>query len=199
MKSPWTLVVLLLLFLPWTARAQVPAEGVPIQVRRGFFVETDVGLQFTVGGHNGVSNAQTFLQLGLGADLGRHLELGAHFGLGASADTCFAPVDPAGFCTASENFTLSFLGLSAAWRFELVPRLSLAPKLVAGWTLLDPAPKLDAQGEPFTAGPHVGGGVGIEYATAMDHFSVGADVLVRYVIGPGLPSVAVLPRVKYTF
>src|SRR5690606_5387316 len=131
---PWMLLVPLLL-LPWSALAQIPAEGVPLEVRRGFYVETDVGALFTVGGHNGVSNTQTFLQLGLGVDLGRHLELGAHFGLGASADTCFAPVDPAGFCTASENFTLSFLGLSAAWRFELVPRLSLAPTLFAGSTL----------------------------------------------------------------
>ena len=199
MTRPWTLVMLILIGLPGLARAQVPPEGVPIQVRRGVFVETDVGAMFTVGGHNAVSNTQTFLQLGLGVDLGRHLELGAHFGLGASADTCFAAVDPAGFCTASENFTLSFLGLSAGWRFELVPRLYLGPKLTAGWTLLDPAPDFDAAGKPFTAGPHVGAGVGLEYATAMDHFSVGADILVRYVIGPGLPAVAVLPRVKYTF
>ena len=131
--------------------------------------------------------------------MGDRLELGAHFALGSSADTCFGTVNAAGFCDQSENFTLSFLGLTAAWRFDLAPRLSLAPKLVGGWTLLDPAPALDASGEPVTGRAHVGGGASLEYATSMDHFSVGVDMLVRFVVGPNIPAVSIFPRVKYTF
>ena len=42
-----------------SAYAATPAEGVPLQVRRGFFTETDIGGIFTVGGDNGYSNFQT--------------------------------------------------------------------------------------------------------------------------------------------
>lgn len=181
------------------ALAATPMEGVRIEPRRGFFVETDVGVFFTLGGSNDYSNAQTFLQLGVGYDVSKRLELGAHFALGSSADTCFGTVNAGGFCDQSENFTMSFLGLTAAWRFDLAPRLTLSPKVVGGWTLLDPAPANDAEGQPITGRPHVGGGASLEYATSMDHFSVGADILVRLVVGPNIPAFSIFPRVKYTF
>ena len=47
--------------------------------------------------------------------------------------------------------------------------------------------------------PNAGVGVGLEYATSFDHFSVGADFLARYIIGPNIPTFALFPRVKYTF
>ncbi len=43
-----------------------PPEGVALHVRRGFFTETDIGVFFTVGGNNRYSNAETYLQLGVG-------------------------------------------------------------------------------------------------------------------------------------
>ena len=39
----------------------------------------------------------------------------------------------------------------------------------------------------------------IEYATNMDHFSIGLDVAFRFVIGPNIPSLGFYPRVQYTF
>jgi len=41
--------------------------------------------------------------------------------------------------------------------------------------------------------------VGVEYATSMDHFSVGADVMSRFILGPNILSFAIYPRIKYTF
>ena len=33
----------------------------------------------------------------------------------------------------------------------------------------------------------------------MDHFTIGADVLTRVILGPNILSFAIFPRVKYTF
>lgn len=199
MKRLWRWLAVLGVVASSGALAATPMEGVRTEPRRGFFVETDVGVFFALGGSNDYSNAQTFLQLGLGYDLNKRIEIGAHFALGSSADTCFGAVNAAGFCEQSENFTLSFFGLTAAWRFDLAPRVTLSPKVVGGWTLLDPAPALDASGAPITGRAHFGGGASLEYATSMEHFAVGADIIVRFVVGPNIPTFSIFPRVKYTF
>ena len=47
---------------------------------------------------------------------------------------------------------------------------------------------------------HVGAGLGFEYATHMDHFSIGVDVFWRMVLaGQGINTLQFFPRVKYTF
>jgi hypothetical protein len=33
----------------------------------------------------------------------------------------------------------------------------------------------------------------------LDHFTIGADVLARWIIGPSISGIAFFPRVKYTF
>ncbi|MCI0571416.1 MAG: adventurous gliding motility protein CglE [Myxococcaceae bacterium] len=183
--------------LPAASLAAAPPEGVVPQVRRGFFVETDVGMFFTLGGVDGYSNAQTYLQLGLGYDLADRFSLGGHFGLGSNAANCFGGRTPAGACVGSENFTVFFLDASAAYLLPIADRVYLTPKLLVGFTLMDPSPTEGAAGS--MSGPNVGVGLGVEYATFMDHFSIGADVSVRLVVGPNIPAVAIFPRVKYTF
>jgi hypothetical protein len=81
----------------------------------------------------------------------------------------------------------------------LATRFYLVPRLAAGMSRLDLSPTGSGDpAEPQTV-PNAGVGIGVEYATPMDHFSVGADVLARYLIGPNIPTFAVFPRVKYTF
>jgi hypothetical protein len=185
--------------LPALASAETPPQGVALKVRRGFFTETNIGVFFTLGGDNNYSNAQTYLQLGVGYDLSENVELGAHFGLGSNSQNCFAGlVTPGGPCSAPDNFTVTFFDLTAAYLFRLAERFYLAPKLAGGYTVLDPSPELDAQGD-VSSGANVGGGLGLEYATNMDHFSIGADALGRLVAGPNIMTVAVFGRVKYTF
>lgn len=185
------------------AQSLTPPEGVMPVVRRGVFVETDVGVFFTLGGAGGYSNAQTYLQLGLGYDLADRISLGAHFGLGSNAANCFGGMTSAGACLGSDNFTLSFVNLSAAYLLPIGERLYVTPKLLAGWTVLDPAPVVEgseaASQHQAIGAPNAGVGVGVEYATFMDHFSVGADLAMRYVVGPNIPTFAIFPRVKYTF
>jgi hypothetical protein len=195
-----SLLIAALVLSSTAAFAETPPEGVPYTPRQGFFTETDIGVFFTLGGENVYSNAQTYLQLGGGYDLTERISLGAHFGLGSSAANCFAGYLPGtDTCALSDNFTMSFFDVTAAYRVKLADRFYLTPKLAAGYTRLDPAPV--GSGDPGKAmsAPNAGAGIGVEYATSMDHFSVGADLLARYLIGPNITSVAVFPRVKYTF
>ncbi|HZA14745.1 MAG TPA: adventurous gliding motility protein CglE [Myxococcaceae bacterium] len=190
-------LVLAVALLPAAAFAQTPQQGVPLQVRRGFFTETSIGVFFTLGGRHGYSNAQTYLQLGVGYDLSENVELAANFGLGSNAQNCFSePCE--GPLAFPDNFTVSFLDANAAYLFKLAERFYLAPKLALGYTFLDPPPVADASG-PVSGGPNFGGGLGLEYATNMDHFSIGVDGLARWIVGPNIPTLAFFGRVKYTF
>ena len=202
-------LLLLALLLPPLAAAATPSEGVALKVRRGFFTETDVGVYFSLGGDLGYSNAETYLQLGIGYDLSENIELALNVGVGANASDCFAgrkgtnvdgTPDTNTDCLQSDNFTNTFIDLNVAYLFRVWERLYVAPKLAGGYTLLDPAPAVRASGALMTAAPNLGVGVGVEYASSMDHFSVGVDVMVRFVIGPAvITSMAIFPRVKYTF
>lgn len=188
------LMVLAVVLAPGLATAATPSEGVALEVRRGFFTETDIGVFFTLGGDNQYSNAQTYLQLGLGYDLTENIALGFHFGIGANAQNCWSGPGKGTDCASGSNFTMAFLDVTAAYLFTPLDRFYIGPKIAAGYTLLDPEPV-----PGFSGGANVGGGLSIEYATHMDHFTIGADALVRYVIGPNIPSVSIFPRVKYTF
>lgn len=196
------LVLLNLVLLPGVAAAATPPEGVALKVRRGFFTETDIGGFLTLGGQNAYSNLQSYLQLGVGYDISETIELGAHFGIGANAANCFAELNARDECTASDNFTVTFLDLTAAYLLPLADRFYLSPKLAIGYTMLDPAPVVDGSGadaRPVNSGINAGGGIGLEYATSMDHFSIGVDVLYRMIVGPNIHSLQFYPRVKYTF
>jgi len=193
------LVALLIVILAPAALAAAPSEGVPLQVRRGFFTETDIGGFFTVGGNNGYSNLQTYLQLGAGYQLtigeGRGLvPLGVHVAIGANAQNCWSGLKRDDSCTLSDNFTLIFISASAGYLHRVLDRLYIGGKVIAGWTLLDPAPV-----EGVTGGVNAGIAGSVEYATNMDHFSIGLDIAFRFVIGPNIPSLGFYPRVQYTF
>jgi hypothetical protein len=187
-----TAVLVLGLGLSGTAAAVAP-HGVPLQDRRGFYTETDIGAFFTVGGNDYYSNAQSYLQLGVGVDVLDHFSLAAHVGFGASAFNCFAG-RVGELCAQTDAFTLTFFDLQLAYLHPLGERFYLTPKVLAGQTLLDPAPV-----GQVTQGLNAGVGIGLEYATSMDHFSVGLDVVGRYVFRANIPAFSIFPRVKYTF
>lgn len=203
-------LVLGCLFAPLTALAAEPSEGVELKVRRGFFTETDIGGFLTVGGDNDYSNVQTYLQLGVGYDVSDKFELGVHVGIGSNAANCWSGLKTNGIdCIETDNFTVTFLDATAAYLLELAPRFYLAPKFAAGYTLLDPAPLYSPATGPdgkrkdgataINGGVNLGGGLGVEYATSMDHFTIGVDVLYRFILGPNMHSLQFFPRVKYTF
>lgn len=205
MRKLATLVAALLICS--SAFAATPPEGVPLQVRRGFFTETDVGGIFTVGGDNGYSNLQTYLQLGLGYQLtlneGKGLiPIGLHVGIGANAQNCWAGLNSTGACTQADNFTMTFLNASVGYLHQVVERFYVGGKLLGGATLLDPRPIPDANAAAATGllvAPNFGVALSLEYATNMDHFSVGIDLAYRLIIGPNISALMFYPRVQYTF
>jgi hypothetical protein len=213
-----------LVALPETAHATTPSAGVEQQIRKGFFTETDLGTYFDFklqGSNPGVSNAQAYLQLGVGYDITERLSLSVEFGLGASAALCLADTattgSHAGDCgqvdssgaigldangnpiELPDNFSNTFLQLQVSYAIPITDRLSFTPRVAVGYQLLDPAPLLDANNNPISGGVMVGGALALEYATHQDHFIVGVDVEPRFMIGPNLLSLAIFPRVKYTF
>lgn len=199
------LVALLVVSLASSVFAAAPSEGVPLQVRRGFFTETDIGGFFTLGGDNAYSNLQTYLQLGAGYQLtvgngSGLIPIGLHVAIGANAQNCWSGLTgPMGSCALSDNFTLIFVSASGGYLHRVIERLYVGGKILAGWTFLDPAPVRDSAGNGVTGGVNAGLAASIEYATNMDHFSIGLDVAARFVIGPNIVSLMFYPRVQYTF
>jgi hypothetical protein len=199
---------------PAGARAGTPAAGVAQQIRSGFFADVNLGGFFTGGGYNssgskGVSNAQAYLQLGVGYDVIKATELadkfglsiGIHFGVGPSSASCFSEVDKSGNCvytgtnsTAPDNFTVMMFGAEVVFKARVYERLYLRPRVEGGYALFDSQPIQGTGG-----GGYLGVGFGIEYATHMDHFSIGADVGVRLILGPNMPVVSFYPMIKYTY
>lgn len=198
-----------------TALAATPSVGVPQEIRSGLFTDVNLGGFFTLGGkdssgNSGASNAQAYLQLGLGYDLTRNFALAASFGLGASAASCFGNDFTRCYGAAStsgstattkngpvplpDNFTATMFMLEASYKHFFTERFTLQPRLHLGYAMLEPAPN-DAGKTGFV----VGAGAGIEYATHMDHFSIGADIYGRYITGPNIFGMAIYPKVKYTF
>ncbi len=202
------------------AWAGTPSAGVAQEVRNGFFADVNLGGFFTATGTNsrgnkGVSNAQAYLQLGIGYDIIKAtppddsfgFALGLNFGLGSSAASCFANVTSNGECIydvskrasdptniAPDNFTVTMIGLEAIFKVKVYDRLFLRPRVVGGYAILDPVPIQDL-GLTFYAGA----AVGLEYATHMDHFSIGLDIEAKLIIGPNIPAFAFYPMIKYTF
>lgn len=202
------LAFLSLLVVPLFAQGAEPTEGVPLKVRRGFFTETNVGGLVNLGGADGYSNLQTYLQLGVGYNIGQSVELGVHVGIGANAQNCYGQHPPNkpevcvgqdGKVPLTDNFTMFFIDATAAYLFQVYERLYVAPKLMVGYTLLDPAPAERADGTLVSGALNLGLAVGLEYATNMDHFSIGLDVATRMILGPNIISLQFFPRVKYTF
>ncbi len=202
------LALLSMLVVPLVTQAAEPAEGIPLTVRRGFFTETNVGGLVNLGGADGYSNLQTYLQLGVGYNIGQSIELGVHVGIGANAQNCYGtrPANNPDGCVGqdgksplTDNFTMFFIDATAAYFFQVYERLYVAPKLMVGYTLLEPAPAERSDGSLVTGALNLGLGIGVEYATNMDHFSIGVDVTGRMILGPNIISLQFFPRVKYTF
>jgi hypothetical protein len=225
MKTALRLAVLVALALPGVCKAATPSVGVEQQIRRGFFAETDLGtyFDFRTAAPFTASNAQAYLQLGVGYDLTDRLTLAIQFGLGASSGVCLADVATDGTCglvdgsgriqklpdangvardqVLPDNFSNTFFQGELSYRVPLTERLSFTPGVIGGYQKLDPPP-LYANGDPtqpLSGGPMFGADLSLDYATHLDHFTVGIAFTPRYLIGPNLLSMSIFPRVKYTF
>lgn len=199
------LALLVGLVVSSAAFAATPPAGVPLEVRRGFFTETGLGGAFTVGGYNGYSNFQLYLQLGAGYQLTINdnkglIPIGLHVGFGSNAQNCWGDVNTNETCAQADNFTMTFINATAGYlhRFGdgyITSRLYGGGKIVGGVSLLDPAPIANG-GLVY---PNAGIVGALEFASMVDHFSAGLDIGYRLIIGPNINALSFAVRVQYTF
>jgi hypothetical protein len=184
----------------------VPSTGVEEAPRRGTFAEASVGVFTVMGGSRTFSNAQPYLGITVGRDLGAAASIFASVGYGASYDSCFQRSQQ-GNCLASDSFGATFVELGGSYWMALAPRLLLSGKALLGVTMFSPGPFTNDTGSvpDQVIAPHAGAGVGLEYQTH-SHFTLGLDTIVRYSLvsrpaegKTGIASLAVLPRVRYVF
>jgi hypothetical protein len=185
-----------------------PANGVDPAPRHGIYAEAAFGIFTTVGGAAGLSNGQPFLAMAVGSTLGSNATLFVSLGIGSSSSSCYDAA-PSGDCLAADSFEAAYLEVGGSYGGELVHRLKLSGKLVAGLTQLAPSPVRDSTANTVPDnlfGPHFGAGVTLDYDTHLDHFSVGLDLTGRYTFAArpdtgtfGLFSIAFMPRVRYVF
>jgi hypothetical protein len=185
-----------------------PSVGVDPAPRRGTFAETALGA-FATGALTcrGVSAAQPYLSLTAGHNLGERSALFLSLGIGASSQSCFDRGTSG--CAAADSFGATFLELGASTGTQIAPRTQIVAKVLGGVGIFSPGPfaHLDGSVPDRVIAPHLGAGVGLDYDTHLDHFSVGLDALARYSVASkpdgqgreGIASVALLPRIRYVF
>ena len=185
------------------AIAAVPAEGVPFVPRTGAYAEVLPGGFFTLGGSRGYSNLQPYFGFAVGYDVTKEISLYGTFAAGWSASNCFSDVDTLGNCKASDNFAFGFFEAGARYRYEVIPRFSVSGLGQVGYAIMAPGPLEDplnaGHAASLNSGFSIGAGVGIDYATRLDHFWVGFDVIVHDVFAIPVLSLAIAPRMRYVF
>jgi hypothetical protein len=207
------------LFALLIAAAALPVNGVDERPRRGTFVETSLGVFTAMGGSATFSSAQPYLGIALGREIGERAAVFFSLGIGAASASCYQLDTPTGRCLAADSFGTTFVEGGASYGFGIASRMLLGLKLVAGLTDLSPGPVcraspsdcLSGSGVPdHLVGFHLGAGLALDYDTHLDHFAVGLDALIRYTLARytpasgetqtlGIPSLAVMPRIRYVF
>lgn len=190
------------------AAAAVPPLGESPPVRRGIFLDADIGAAMTFGGKRLTDGAEQpsspsiFLKLGAGYDVLDRLSVGAAFSLSAVGGRCLGQVTDTGGCIESatdwrgnaHDFTLAFVGAEAVWHQPAADRLFITAGAEIGWTFTSPSPRAGMTGA-FSFGL----AAGIEWMTPLDHFSIGADLGWNFLPGAGLHVLRLAPRIRYTF
>lgn len=195
------------------------APGDRFKIRRGFYAQADLGVYMTFGGRNTnnpafpkrfSSNVQPHVGVVAGYDVvssdSFNLGLGARFAMGLSGgagrvtDAELAGEDVG---TKSNDFSVIEAGVEADLAIMMSERVWLDVKLDGGAGIVDPDPSKVAGEEgagAATFAPVFGVGVGVEYFTLLNDFSVGATLRFQGVLLDGMiPGASITIPIKYTF
>jgi hypothetical protein len=197
---------------PLQARAAAVANGVDEPPRRGTYVETSLGVFTAMGGNVALSNAQPYLALTLGREIGEQATVFATLAIAGVSASCYESDARGPLCPpAPDSFGTIFIEAGASYGFPVALRTLLSLKVLGGFTDLSPGPVRSSGSVPnHLPGFHFGAGVALDYDTHLEHFAVGIDALLRYTLARytpasgnsqtlGLPSLAVMPRIRYVF
>lgn len=180
----------------------VPVAGVADAPRRGMWVQAALGVFTAMGGSRRFSSGQPYLGMTLGHDVGERASLFASLGVGQASAQCYQ-ADPAGGCLGADSFGATFLELGVSYGIPLLPRTLLSLGLLGGLTDMSPGPVQSGGTVPdHLRGFHAGAAVSFEYRTRLDHFGLGIDAIFRETFasaGLKVPSLAVMPRIRYVF
>jgi hypothetical protein len=181
----------------------VMVAGVDEAPRRGTWVEAALGVFTAMGGTRTFSSGEPYLAMSLGHDLGARASIFASLGLGAASASCYQPGPGGDSCLGADSFGATFLELGFSYRFGIAARTTLSAKVVGGFTDLSPGPVQSHGVVPdHVPGVHAGAGLALDYDTRLDHFAVGIDAVFRETFARyslRVPSLAVMPRVRYVF
>jgi hypothetical protein len=214
-------MILLALLVAASTQPAVPANGVDEPPRRGTFTEMSLGVFTALGGSAALSNAQPYIGMTLGREIGDQVAVFASLGIGAASASCYAHFpsgkgasNGASACDANygaDSFGATFAELGGSFGLPITRRALVSLKLLGGFTDLSPGPVSNASGVPeHLPGFHFGAGLSLDYDTHLDHFAVGFDVLGRLTFARYsppqeqaqtlvVPSLAVMPRIRYVF
>jgi len=209
---------------PDAAAAVDPDADRPFQIKRGLHAEADLGVYFTFGGRNTndpnlqypgktISNVQPYLGVFFGYDVIQAPKYAFAVGLkfaagysGGAGRVSASEVQVGSTMTGerSNDFGIMQVGAGLAFDYLVNDRLAVTVKADGGLAALDPDPSrfaADPAAGGATIGGIVGGGLGIEYFTLLNDFSVGFDARFAMVFGGGgsIPSMSLTVPVKYTF
>jgi hypothetical protein len=180
----------------------VSVSGVDDSPRRGTYVEASLGVFTAMGGTRRFSSGQPYLAMTLGRDLGKRASAFASLGLGAASASCYQPSASGDSCLGADSFGATFLELGFSYGFPIATRTLLSVKLLGGFTDLSPGPVQRNGAVPdHVPGLHAGAGLALDYDTRLDHFAIGIDAVVRETFARSvrIPSLAVMPRIRYVF
>jgi hypothetical protein len=204
-------MILVLAILLAQATEAIPANGIDEAPRRGTYVETSLGVFTAFGGTAAISNAQPYLGLTIGHEIGDAATVFVSLGIGAASASCFEVDARTQSCAAADSFGATFLEAGASYGVGIALRTLLSLKLMAGVTDLSPGPVVNGSTVPDSLfGFHFGAGLALDYDTRLPHFALGVDLLFRYTIASytptggagqtlGLATAALMPRIRYVF
>ena len=176
----------------------VPVAGAEEAPRRGTYVEAALGLATAMGGSRAFSSLQPYLGMTLGRDVSDRFSLSGSLGVTSASASCYDL--GVGECAGSDSFSAVFLETGLSYGVPLSSRTRLSLQVLGGYTLLTPPPMRGSQ--DHLGAFHVGAGLAFDYYTHLDHFALGLDAVFRETFAGSdlrIPSLAVMPRIRYVF
>lgn len=169
-------------------------------LQRGFYVSTDLGVFFSLGGVKGYSNIQPYLGLHAGFDVNDFLSLQASVSGAYVSGNPIIPYESAVAGNPIASYELLSIGAEVVGAYRPTQRFALEPKVGGGMSRTNPDPNVvDATMSVPKMNPHISAGLDLKYLTLLTDFTAGLSGTFYYVLGPNIPGLGLAFALRYTF